>query len=152
MLSKARRYCFAGFLVFSFLLGFVSCGSPNTVYVCPDGSQQNTPCPTPNPTTNPVQGTSGTTTPVNPTTQGHPIPSNSTDPPYTTPNGTVICSGDVSVKEPNGNIHNPDNDPTTGEEVAITDNGYTIIFTNPASCMQYPMLSASQINSILANI
>jgi len=90
--------------------------------------------------------------PVDPTKQGRAIPSSQTDPPYSTPNGTVICSGDVSVTEPNGTTQNPDSDPTTGEVVATTGKGYTITFTNSASCTQYPTLTKDQVNGILARL
>lgn len=143
--------------------GLVSCG--NGIYVqpgsaCPNGSSNGTSNgsttgggqqqPTTVVTIAPAQPTQP---PVNNTSpSGHAIPSTSSDPPYTTPNGTAICSGDVSVKEPKGTLHSPDNDSTTGEEVAITGGGYTIIFTNSASCTQYQTLTSDQINQILSNI
>ncbi len=100
----------------------------------------------------PITPTPVVTQPPDPTKQGKAISSNQTDPPYTTPNGTVICSGDVSVAEPNGTTHHPDSDPTTGEVVAITGSGYTITFTNSASCIQYPSLTRDQASAILAGL
>ncbi len=81
--------------------------------------------------------------------QGVPIASSYTDPPYVTPDGTVICSGNVSVRTPYGLLYGPDSDPTTGEVVAISGSGYTIIFTYSASCMQYPRLASDQVDRML---
>jgi hypothetical protein len=137
-------------VAFGWYSGFIPRGlgintTSSTTTTTPPGGSGDTPVPTQPPV--------ATQPPVNNTTpQGHSIPSSSGDSPYTTPNGTAICSGDVSVKEPSGTLHSPDNDATTGEEVAITGSGYTIIFTNSASCTQYPTLTTSQVTSILNNI
>src|SRR5947209_5461560 len=65
MLRKTKLLCSTQLLILGlfFLFGLVSCGGAQTIkYVCPDGSQQDTPCPTPTPVTNST--TNPTTTPV----------------------------------------------------------------------------------------
>lgn len=67
------------FILCLFLLsGFVGCGSTSSVvYVCPDGNQQSTPCPTPNPTINTISQPTATqpsgSTPVSIATSTTPI-------------------------------------------------------------------------------
>jgi hypothetical protein len=76
MRRNVRLSCLTGLLILGLftLFGFASCGS-NPVYVCPDGSQQSTPCPTPIPNTNSTPPTSlpqpTSTTTTNPTPQSN---------------------------------------------------------------------------------
>ena len=76
MSHKANFFSSAGLLVLLFfsLLGLVGCGNTQIVYQCADGTQQDTPCPTP------TTGNPTAPVPHNTPTVPVPIPTTGTDP------------------------------------------------------------------------